>query len=118
MSAAAKGKLIDLDALANPARQAAVRWRGVEYPVSPITGRAAQRIATAYEGESAAEIVSAMTAAARESVPSMPDAVFDTLSVEGISMIVGIARDGADAVEAMLAERAKAERDREGAAGN
>ena len=105
---------IDLDALASPARQAAVKVSGVAYPVKPLTGKAAQRIAVAYEGDKPSEMIAAMTAAARESVPTMPEAVFDGLSVEGVSAIVGIARDGADAVEAMMAERAKAE----GGAGN
>lgn len=102
-------KVIDLDALSNPARQAAVRLGGVDYVVLPITAAAALRIAVAYEGDKASDIVGAMTEAARSSVPSMPPEVFTALSVDAVSAIVGIARDGADAVEAMMVERAKAE---------
>lgn len=107
-------RVVDLDALANPARQAGVKIGDVVYPVTPLGASVALRIAVAYEGDSSAAIIEAMTAAARASVATMPDAVFAGLSVEAVSAIVGIARDGADAVEAMLAERAKAE----GAAGN
>lgn len=102
-------KAVDLDALTNPARQGAVSVRGTAYPVRPISHAATFRIAAATEAEVASEIVAAMAAAAREAVPEMPDAVFGTLTYEQVAAIVGIAREGADAVEQLIAEHARAQ---------
>lgn len=101
-------KVADLDALTNPERSAGVSVGGVVYPVGGLRHADAHRIAVAVEGESPSEVTAAMMDAARHAVPAMPPEVFETLTIQQVSAIVGIARDGADAVEAMLAERAKA----------
>lgn len=95
-------RVIDLGALADPARQPSVSLGGVVYPVKPLSVVTAQRIAASALNGNGLDAAGVMIDAGRESVPSMPADVFDALTTEQVISIVAIARGGADEVEKLI----------------
>jgi hypothetical protein len=98
-------RVVDIDALVNPARVPQAKVAGRMIPVLPLTGRAAHRVAISQQSGSDADAMGALLDAVRASCPALTEAELDALSIDQVVALVALARDGMDAVDRMLEER-------------
>ena len=100
--------VMDLDALVAQAALQSVRIGGVVYPVRPMTGALAHKIALAQEADtSGAAMLGALLDVVRKSIPDLPAEVLERLTVEQIAAVVRVCSGQVSAVEASIASAEK-----------
>ena len=99
-------RIVDVGALADPARAPKVRLAGRVMAVGQLTGATAHRLAVAQKSGDDAASLGALMGAVRSALPDLTDAEADALTIEQITAIVRLSRGQLEAVEAEIAERA------------
>lgn len=104
------GKVIDLDALTNPAALPTVRLFGREMPVQPLSGAAAHKLAVVQDADpSGSAMLGALLEILASLLPTTTAEERGTLSIEQVSAIVQLARGQVADVEQMLATQQAAQ---------
>lgn len=94
-------KVVNIDALVDEARASLIIVGGAEHRVLQISGAEMLRLASVQADEDTAALA-ALLDVVRRIVPTLSPAVFEALSVDQLTAIVGVARAAIDAVEASI----------------